>query len=663
MPKNILGMNVVTFATPIPCGAILGLEQLNALCVDSCYSSLLSTRGTIQQGCTASTDIIVYDDIAYPATYVVDNFIFTYDVSCRKDSSSGDFCDPLFTSWLNETTLTSAQSCSSCFLGVQSVQLNSPLGYDETFAANFQSLTSSCGASGYPFTSPTAYALNGTATITAPASSTTAFTTSCTASYTVQDGDDCNSVARAHNVSTFSLLYENMLNIYCMDFPSAGTSLCLPQQCAVYTVQPGDECDSIVNSTAGITVTQLLAWNPNIESLCGNILGLAGNEICISPPGGFYDPTATTNPTASHAITAVPAPTNAMTGSNANCGTWYTIQEGDTCSLVSIANSIALSDFYFLNPEIDQNCTNLVLAEAYCVEAVGSISTYSGYSATGFLITLTTASATLDPPTTASTPYAGTFTPVPMLPTAPGSLPNCDTYRNYVDVGGSTTNALNECAYIAYAYGVQVSDLETWNPSLSNESCCLQPGYSYCVQMTPLGIDPTVTDDGCQPINQTTPGTVSSCQCWMNVYGYSNESYPCQVIADDYSITLSNLMDWNSWIGPNCDTGLYANLGYQDERAVCIGVNASTPTASALPTSSTANMATTTSAPMGPTQAGIVAGCLQFYTVQSGDSCAAIDSTYGITFNQFYGWNPAGKSTTTLETFADPLVTRAYTDR
>lgn len=196
-------------------------------------------------------------------------------------SATGDFCDTLLASWVNETTLTSAQNCSNCFLGVQSVELSSPFGYDDTLAANFQALTSSCGASGYAFTSPTAYGLNGTATNTASPSSTATPTPNCTTSYTVQDGDDCNSVARAHNVSTFSLLYENTLNIYCLNFPAAGTSLCLPPQCALYTVQPGDTCDGIVNRTAGITVTQLLAWNPNINALCGNMLRFAGTEICV----------------------------------------------------------------------------------------------------------------------------------------------------------------------------------------------------------------------------------------------------------------------------------------------------------------------------------------------------------------------------------------------
>lgn len=195
-------------------------------------------------------------------------------------SSSGKFCDSLFAAWINETVLTSAQNCSNCFLGVQSLELSSPLGYDANLAANFKSLTSSCDATGYAFTTPTAYGLNGTATNTAAASSTSTFTPNCMTSYTVLSGDDCNSIAHANSVSTFSLLHDNTLSIYCIDFPAPSASLCLPPHCNVYTVKPGDTCDSIVNTTAGITITQLLAWNPNINSLCRNINGIAGYEIC-----------------------------------------------------------------------------------------------------------------------------------------------------------------------------------------------------------------------------------------------------------------------------------------------------------------------------------------------------------------------------------------------
>lgn len=64
----------------------------------------------------------------------------------------------------------------------------------------------------------------------------------------------------------------------------------------------------------------------------------------------------------------------------------FQVQEGHTCAQVSLAQSISLTDLYFLNPEIDANCTNLDLDEAYFVKAVGSITSYQTYTVTGYLL-------------------------------------------------------------------------------------------------------------------------------------------------------------------------------------------------------------------------------------------------------------------------------------
>ena len=93
------------------------------------------------------------------------------------------------------------------------------------------------------------------------------------------------------------------------------------------------------------------------------------------------------------------------------------------------------------------------------------------------------------------------------------------------------------------------------------------------------------------------------------------------MLADDFDITVDQLQKWTSRIGSDCDTGLYANLVDGSERAVCVAVNGSSPTSTA-------------TASMGPTQTSIVFGCKQHYTVQSGDSCAAIDAQFAITFAQ-----------------------------
>jgi len=51
--------------------------------------------------------------------------------------------------------------------------------------------------------------------------------------------------------------------------------------------------------------------------------------------------------------------------------------------------------------------------------------------------------------------------------------------------------------------------------------------------------------------------------------------------------------------------------------------------------------AATSSGLSAPVQTGIALNCDEYYVVVSGDSCAQIESTYGITFAQLYEWNPA----------------------
>lgn len=168
---------------------------------------------------------------------------------------------------------------------MQAVQLSNPLGYDADLASNLVSLTSSCSANKYSFTSPTAYPLNATATTvsaTVPAAATASKPSTCTGSYTIQATDDCNSVAKALNVSTYSLLYENNLDLYCQNFAAAiGTTVFIPAQCKTYTWQALDSCNSVMSNFTGMTVPQSLSWNPYFNALCQNSLNYVGYEVCV----------------------------------------------------------------------------------------------------------------------------------------------------------------------------------------------------------------------------------------------------------------------------------------------------------------------------------------------------------------------------------------------
>lgn len=194
---------------------------------------------------------------------------------------TGQFCSPQFLEWSNATNSSSEHDCSDCWLGVVSLQLSNPLGYDQNLASRFSSLTSSCSSPGYGFSSPTPYALNSTATTpSAPATPTPP--PGCTGSYTVKDTDNCNAVAKALGVSTYNLLYQNNLDIYCQNFQTkVGKSLCTPPTCKTYTWQAYDSCESVVSNFTGMTIPEFKSWNPNFNSLCQNTLNFIGYEVCV----------------------------------------------------------------------------------------------------------------------------------------------------------------------------------------------------------------------------------------------------------------------------------------------------------------------------------------------------------------------------------------------
>ncbi|KAL6230178.1 hypothetical protein BDW75DRAFT_248902 [Aspergillus navahoensis] len=638
-------------------------EQVNEACIDDCYTSLEIAKTTIANACTLSADIIIVENVAYPATYIVDNYLYIYRLSCRKDSTTGEYCDPMIEVWSNQSSLSTDQECSDCWLGGLSVQLGSPFGYDLGLADKYVALLANCSATGssYSYASPTPFALNATIVIVTATPTSTPEPT-CTGLYIVQETDNCNTVAQSLNESTYSILYSNNLDLYCQDFRSAiGSTLCIPPQCGIYVWQTLDSCNNVVGSLTNVPIPQFLAWNPNFNSLCQNAVNYFGYIICISPPGGYLNHTTgmegnLTAPT--EVTTTALVPTNAVIGTNTYCGAWYTVEEGDQYSLVSLAHGLSLTDFYFLNPEIDEDCTNLLLGEAYCVAPVGDISTYPNYPVTTRLFTVppaTFSSVDTDIPTSTSQPeYNFTETP---LPIATSTLEGCEYSRDY----NPDYPDQNLCTNVARSLDITTDHLLEWNPSLSSDmsTCALQPGYRYCAlkdedsphisgctKITDYASNPTW--DGCLPVNATEPTTVSNYNCLTIAYGSFAGGMLCSYIESSYNMTEEQLQTWNPWLAGDCDIALYANLDATDMRAVCVGVGPrSSTTTTALSTSIFST--TTTTIPAAPTQTDIVAGSQKYYTVASGNDCSTIKSIFGISFAQLYNWNPSiGETCTNL---------------
>ncbi|KAK2013707.1 LysM domain-containing protein [Colletotrichum eremochloae] len=629
----------------------LASPMLEALCTPGCKSSLASVRSIIASGCAADTDVIAMGRVVYPATYTIDRIMHAYDVSCARDSTSGMYCDEIYHENLaNETAV---DGCSDCALGVGSILLNSPFGYDAGFAADFQSQTASCGSAGYDFTSPAPYAVS---TKPPPPTSPTTAPTTCGSPYIVQPGDTCDSIATAKGVSTHSVIKAGRTGTGCANL-GPGKALCLPEPCTLYRVKWDDTCRDIIAAVPGLRSHDLLTWNPNINPLCTNMVSMYEHQICVSPPGRSLDDVTTITtapPTVTQpASTIVPRPSNAKAESHQRCAGWYEVKEGDYCQLISIRNAIELRDFFFLNPSVDDpDCTDLWLETSYCVKAVGDINTYSGYPySTTPLYTLTPSSyvTTTRPPLQTVAPSA---TPIPVLPLAAGSQTETDgclrfaQYRvvpvqqdqsEQTDVP-SLTKTINSCDYVSAAHNVLLEDMLAWNPSLEALSpCTLQRGLRYCVAHSNATERETSSGE-CLKIAETEPGTIDTCSCFTLLNGFDAGSYLCEDIVQGKDFTVSDLVSWNPWIGSegDCDAGLYAGLAPSGERALCIsgaggaGGGGGSPPGTDDPVT-----------PPGPTQPGIVEGCRAYYLAVAGDGCWTIADGHGISLEDLYAWNPA----------------------
>lgn len=148
---------------------------------------------------------------------------------------------------------------------------------------------------------------------------------------------------------------------------------------------------------------------------------------------------------------------------------------------------------------------------------------------------------------------------------------------------------------------------------------------------TPTAV-PTTAVSTSKPSTATAPsptqdGLISTC---TNFYKTVKGDY-CGKIVDAYgTFTIDQFTQWNPAVGEDC-SGLWANTYY------CVGVPG-TPTVR--PTSSAP--ATTTLAGPSPTQDGIVSTCSRYHKAVSGDTCAKIQTQYGIfSLTQFLNWNPA----------------------
>ncbi|THG96439.1 hypothetical protein EW026_g5394 [Hermanssonia centrifuga] len=553
----------------------LASADLDNICTTACENSLTTITTNVDGACSGEWTYGVNDGkgtiVPYVPSLPFRQISYTYSQACAKDSS-GEYC---YTSQtvsdedLSLTDLPPTTLCDECHLALLRVQMTSSFGYDASFESEWIQIQGICGVNytvptpdALTTTLPTATPQSGTWALPAPTRSLSPANSSICVfgDYTVASGDTCDSIASAQSVAYTQLISVNGLQYQCNNLPPAGTKICLPGKCTLHVVTSGDTCMSI-SGDSGITWTQFISWNPQVNSRCSNLNQYVGEGICISPPGGGYNPGTTisgANPAGT--ITALALPTGQVApGSNRQfCGEWYTVQSGETCPEILQRFGITNDTFYYLNPVVNSDCSNLYSGFDYCVAEhyYVSANVYSDLRSIHTLMTSPLEEAFLAPSVTITPPPATVTQAVPTP--APGTLDPSTCLEYYTAQVGDTcfaitvVNNINNAQFLYWNSGIK-SDcsnlvpgldycLASWNPELDS-NCILQLGLAYCVA------GPTATTPPSTPTQTIASGTIiTGCKVYHTVV---SGDY-CYALEQTYAITFAQLQTWNPELDSNC---------------------------------------------------------------------------------------------------------------
>ncbi|GKZ34453.1 hypothetical protein AbraIFM66950_004728 [Aspergillus brasiliensis] len=170
-----------------------------------------------------------------------------------------------------------------------------------------------------------------------------------------------------------------------------------------YYVVDGDTCETI-EAAYDITAAQFSEWNPYVSngSDCQHLW--LDTYICIGAPDSS-SPTATTSApttTTQTATSTSSVPSPIMPSTVADCTEYYYVVENDTCESIEAAYDITADQFSTWNPYVSDgtDCQNLWLDNYVCVAAPDQVTTTPTTAASS---TTQTASSTTPSPLIPST--------------------------------------------------------------------------------------------------------------------------------------------------------------------------------------------------------------------------------------------------------------------
>jgi LysM repeat protein len=291
-----------------------------------------------------------------------------------------------------------------------------------------------------------------------------------------------------------------------------------------------------------------------------------------------------------------------------DCSFSVPAEAGDTCQSLAASWAIGVDQFTRWNAGVQCGAA-LVAGKEYCVEWDGPEPVVTTTSSS-------TASKTTTTPKAPTLSTTSTTTSAAALPTdsMPDIVSNCNKF--YKVASGDT------CATIESINGITDADFKKWNPYITSTCTNLWLDYNVCVGVPGSTTSkPSTTTNAPAVPTDNMPDIVSNCNKFHKVASGDT----CATIESANGITDADFKKWNPYITSTC-TNLW--LDYN----VCVGV----------PGSTTSKPSMTTTAPAIPTDnmPDIVSNCNKFYKIVSGETCATIESSKGVTDADFKKWNP-----------------------
>ncbi|KAM7184015.1 hypothetical protein V8F33_013246 [Rhypophila sp. PSN 637] len=360
---------------------------------------------------------------------------------------------------------------------------------------------------------------------------------------------------------------------------TAPTSTPAPCVGTQYTVKTGDNCRS-VSLAQGISTNDLLVTN-ELRSFCANFPA-PGAKICI--------------PTAK------------------KCKPYQLKADlSDECRTIADKEGIRWVQLVSWNPELGEYCEYLhrLAKEGHviCVSMPGGkwvnpnpetpvVTTTA--PETFFTLPQTEFSA-LPSPVNLGNPFPNSGYTVPF---ANQTILDCALHREppVIPVRRNDTTASYSCKDFAEFYGISLSDLVEWNPSLATRvqsgDCTLFPGEQYCARRD-------------NPSNGGGEMMMTK-YCNSTEMAESGPRSMCNGFVAWYRLTKANFLDWNPGVGANCEK-FHSGWEY------CTSVRGFRP-------------------------GNTISTCSRWHRVEQltpgTNACTAIETKYGLQHARFVAWNP-----------------------